>query len=390
MKNAGLKIHSNISKYVVGSSLVAFIILVSMLILWKDRSQLIDELQALFIDPETDEQELTFISPTYEINRIYKSMKGPFSKHQITLLKSEKPELIWITGYKAVMVGQDGDTPMPQEFMCHSNLDIDIAKHKELFGWEKNNPSGRLFTLSQGQLEIEFPEGFGIPILSTEPLSLVTQVLNLNDPNSTYQVRHKITFKFIRDIDLKTPMKPLIQIAAIGLKLLNGKDGYFNVANANEDTHGPGCSVGQNADSRIMEDQFDRKFTLHWVVDPGREVNHTLATKYMNVAYDTTIHYIAVHLHPYAESLELKDLTTGNTVFKSKTRLAKDRIGIEEVEHYSSENGIPLYKDHEYQLISVYNNTSNEDQDSMATMFMYVLDREFKKPIYTVPEEPRL
>ncbi|MGE4605458.1 MAG: hypothetical protein AAEJ52_01805 [Myxococcota bacterium] len=40
--------------------------------------------------------------------------------------------------------------------------------------------------------------------------------------------------------------------------------------------------------------------------------------------------------------------------------------------HVSSADGIPIYRDHEYELISTYNNTSGVDQDAMATMFLYV------------------
>ena len=39
-----------------------------------------------------------------------------------------------------------------------------------------------------------------------------------------------------------------------------------------------------------------------------------------------------------------------------------------------------MYRDHEYDLISVYNNTSGVDQDAMATMFIYLHDKEFQKP----------
>lgn len=52
-------------------------------------------------------------------------------------------------------------------------------------------------------------------------------------------------------------------------------------------------------------------------------------------------------------------------------------IGIDQVDYYSSALGIPLYKDHEYELLSVYNNTTSYDQDVMAVMFLYVLDKEF-------------
>jgi hypothetical protein len=99
----------------------------------------------------------------------------------------------------------------------------------------------------------------------------------------------------------------------------------------------------------------------------------------MNLPFDTTVHYIAIHLHPFAESLELRDLTTQTTVFKSTVRSPFDRIGIDHVEYFSSEAGIPVFKDHEYELVSVYNNTTAEDQDSMAVMFLYSLDKELQK-----------
>jgi hypothetical protein len=57
------------------------------------------------------------------------------------------------------MVDADGVSEMPQDYMCHSNLDYDPVKHQEIFG--ARNLTSRLFTLSQGQLEIDFPDGTG-------------------------------------------------------------------------------------------------------------------------------------------------------------------------------------------------------------------------------------
>jgi hypothetical protein len=117
------------------------------------------------------------------------------------------------------------------------------------------------------------------------------------------------------------------------------------------------------------------------VVKPGREVNKTPVTTMMAVPFDTTIHYIAVHLHPFAESLTLNDLTTGKTVYSSKTRQLEGKIGLAHVDSLSSTEGIPVFKDHEYELVSVYNNTTSENQDSMAVMLIYLLDKEFtRKP----------
>ena len=39
-----------------------------------------------------------------------------------------------------------------------------------------------------------------------------------------------------------------------------------------------------------------------------------------------------------------------------------------------------MYADHEYELVSVYENTSAEAQDSMAIMFLYMLDQKFTRP----------
>ena len=325
------------------------------------------------------EKEYTVLSPVYYVDRIYMSMKGPSSSDKLKLPGVADNDLIWITGFKAIMVGEDQNEQISQEFMCHSNLDINIKKHKELMGWKKNNPSRRLFTLSQGQYSIKFPEGYGIPIFGSEALKLTTQVLNLNDTENKHKVRHKVTLNYIEDKDLKEPLKPLMQIAAVGLKLVEGKDGYYNIERPNEDIHGSSCLLGESASGGGVRyrDKFGRKFTGHWVVEPGKEVNYTNTTRYLSVPYDTTIHYIAVHLHPFAETLELVDITSGETVFRSNVTAPEDRIGITHVEYFESKEGLPLYKDHEYQLISTYNNTSDMPQDSMAVMYIYVLDKEF-------------
>ena len=316
------------------------------------------------------------LSEVYQVDRKYRSMMGPSSSQDIRLLEVDPPELLWITGYQAVMVGADGESPQAQEFMCHSNLDIDIGSHQKLLG-PRPAFSTRLFTLSQGQLSIQFPPGFGIPLLSSESLGLTTQVLNLNHENQTFEVRHKVRVDFVRDRETRGQMKALFPIAGYGLALLEGDDGYYGVSQPDGEVHGPGCLVGSGASDHEYEDGLGRTFSGHWVVPPGREVNRTLVTHLMQVPYDTTIHYIAVHLHPFAESLELRDLTAGKTLFKSRAKNFGDRVGLTHVDRLASEEGIPVFADHEYEMVSTYDNTSGEDQDSMAVMYMYLRDRKF-------------
>lgn len=324
-------------------------------------------------------QEKTVLSPVYHVDQKYRSMMGPSSTRTVHVGDPDHDALMWVTGYSARMVGQDGRSTMPQEFMCHSNLDLDPKAHRKLLRAE-SSISGRLFTLSQGQFEIDFPEGFGIPVRSKEALSLTTQVLNLNHEDPDIEVRHKVTIRYAED-DEKRPLRPLFQKSVYGLALLEGKDGHYGVRSAESEDHGPGCLERINASTHTYEDGQGRTFTGHWVVPPGREVNTTRVTKLLSLPYDTTIHYIAVHLHPFAESLELKDLSSNKTVFRSRAENYKDKIGLKTVHALSSREGIPVYADREYELVSVYNNTSDEPQDSMAVMYLYLLDKRFVRPV---------
>ena len=77
--------------------------------------------------------------------------------------------------------------------------------------------------------------------------------------------------------------------------------------------------------------------------------------------------------------MELRDLTADQSLFHSQASNLRGKVGLDHVEAYSSVEGIPVFKDHDYELVTVYNNTSEEKQDSMAVMFLYLLDKEFRR-----------
>ncbi len=318
------------------------------------------------------------LSDYYTIDKKYRSMTGPQSTTPVEI-EDGPPELLWITGYTADVVGDAGDPAGLDQFMCHSNLDIDAGDYvRRLNLGHDVNP--RLFTLSQGQMDIEFPAGFGIPVFSDQKLSLTTQVLNLNYDDCDLKVRHRTRIRFVRDREISFPMQPLFEDAVFGLKLLAGSDGRYGMDPQHADHGGASCLPGQNAAAFQYKDAFGRTFTGHWVVPPGREVNRTPVDAMLALKKDTTIHYIAVHLHPFAESLELVDATEGKPVWKSLARNPEDRIGLDRVDTYASEEGIPIFHDHHYELVSTYDNTSKRDQDSMAVMFLYLKDPDFRPP----------
>jgi len=330
--------------------------------------------------------KLEVLSKVFHVDRIYRSMEGPYDSKELSLGSGDKPELMWITGMRTEIVDADGKQALSSEYVCHVNLDMHPVRHSELFGRHRAF-NARLMTLSQGQFSIDLPQGFGIPVMSDEPLTVVSQVLNHNHPAADLRLRHKITVQYVRDTDLKKPLRPLYVNAPFGMKLLKGSDGYFGLGSAEARPQGPGCLPGQHAtngtSSGLFNDEFGRRFSGHWKVKPGKEVNHTPINRLMQLPYNTTIHYIAIHLHPFAEYVELNDLTARRTVFRSRARSPERGIGLASVETFSSADGIPVYAGHQYELVSVYNNTSGQDQDAMATMFLYMLDREFENAIRT-------
>ena len=352
------------------------------------------------------------LSKVYTIDKIYRSMEGPSSIQRITLGDPSSSELLWITRVRTEMVGEDGKTPQLPEFMCHVNVDFDTAKHSALFGLNRMT-APRLITLSQGMLDAHVPDGFGFPIASNEPLVLFTQVLNHNiERPKNMKVRHRVTFEYVRDRDLETPMKPLFNVGASGMVLLddnplalasmptasssstlpvidntanNSSSMSMDMGAEHSGHNGGSCLIAARAPNAAggASDYVDpkgRRMTGHWVVPPGKQVNTSDITWFMALPFDTTLHYAAAHLHPFAKSLTIRDVTTGDVVFEAKAEGPAKGVGLTHVDTYASEKGVPMYKDHSYELISVYDNPTKEAHDSMASAFLGLEDKEFVKP----------
>ena len=47
------------------------------------------------------------------------------------------------------------------------------------------------------------------------------------------------------------------------------------------------------------------------------------------------------------------------------------QVQIVKIPTYSSAEGFPVYRDHEYEIEAMYDNTSNEPVDAMAMMYLY-------------------
>jgi hypothetical protein len=329
--------------------------------------------------PEAIVKTRVFESKPFEIDKIYKSMTGPREVRRVTLGKGE--QLMWVLSYNTEIIDTNTGADLSAEYMCHNNLNVgNLNNHRSAIGAPPVRGVPRIFALSQGVMDVDFPDGYALPVRAGEPLILNYQVLNLNPIEKPIEVHYRTSVRYVLDSDLRKPLRPLYQFGIQGLKLVAGEQGYPGLKHADPDVHGESCSVGEVLDvSNQFENPDGNTYTNHWIVEPGREENHTLVSPRLGLKRDVSVHYINVHVHPYAESIELRDLTTGETVYKSRITNHTDRIGIASAETYSSGNGLTLFKDHEYTLISVYQNDSGQRQDAMASMFLYIRDESFER-----------
>ena len=333
---------------------------------------------------ETAVRKHVLLSDVYTIDKVYRSMEGPGSIHNVVLGESSAPELLWLVGVRTDMVMEDGTTPQLPELMCHVNVDYDVVRHQALFA-KRHSAGSRVITLSQGMTEARVPDGFGFPIASNEHLVVFTQVLNHNikEPNNL-RVRHRVTFEYVRDRDLEKPMKPLLNLGASGMVPLDDEHESLAMPPEEKEKHGTSCLMTARAANAIAgsdyTDPSGRQMTGHWSVPPGRQVNVTDVSWFINLPFDAKLHYAAAHLHPFAESITLRDATTKKILFEAKTKNPKDKVGLDHVDTFSNPAGTPMFRKHKYELVTVYNNTTNDTHDSMASLFLGISDRDFVKP----------
>ena len=327
---------------------------------------------------------LTLISRTHTLDRIYRSMQGPYGFQKgIRLAETERSELLWVTGVKIAVMDAEGDETISPEFFCHANLtlseDSTPEAHNRLFG-DTTHQEWRLFTLVPGRMEVSLPEGFGVPVLSNERLDFLSMSLNQNVTGRTVEMRFRTNVEFVRDADLHRPMKPLFRRAVYGYEFVPDDNG--EVLCQGGDHPGKSCGPVESPGSLVADlagSESGLK-TMHWWVAPGEYESRTPATDQLALPFDTTVHYVTAHLHPYGVSLTLHDRTEGEDLFVLESRDFDDRLGVEHVAELSIPKGVTLYRDHDYELVTRYRNTTKDNIDAMAILYLYLMDREFSRP----------
>jgi len=317
---------------------------------------------------------ISLITPTLVIDNIYKSMEGPkaMTPFQIDATKSD---LIWLASFKTAAVSTNEVDRLSDDYVCHTN--IDFYENEHYSKWQLENRIGkqypRLATLSNGIESYYFPDGFGFPVFTNENLFLITQSLNHNIKSESFSIKHKVTLGFKPNSPI---MKPVMERTAF-VMLPYDENHPFNAPHESDANM---CIPVDTKNHSYVDDEGHR-MSGHWVIFPGEATYSSDVTKQLLLTDSTTVHFMVAHLHPFAESLSLVDKTIDSTLFTSKAENYTDKIGLTKVSSYSSKLGMMLYPNHQYELVLKTNNTSNVDQDMMASIFMFLYDKEMSEKL---------
>ncbi len=311
-------------------------------------------------------------------------MEGPYSvQSDIPVANRKTSSLEWVTGLETEVEDVDTARPISQEFFCHSNLTF--AEHGEKpaelnqrFGG-KTHLDWRLFTLVPGRLSIELPAGFGMLVPADASLDYFTMSLNMNPRNEPVDVRLRTK---VHTVALDAPGAPTKALFRRALYVLQPQDQAAHMgatANGREPQHvGAGCadSCKMNSSAVGAVGASGQGQTPHWMVPPGPHLYRTEITSQLGLPFDTTIHYATIHVHPFARYLELRDLTSGATIFRLNSQDWSDRLGVAHVDELKSIEGIPLHRNHRYEVTAEYENTTGVKTDAMAIMYLYLLEKD--------------
>jgi len=320
-------------------------------------------------EQEDNSDRFTFTSSTMLIDGKLKSMEGPIVQSYFNLNpNNEKEELLWINSFKAEALDLQLNK-ISDDFICHSNVDFKYLDHYAR--WDLNNDIYRSFprltSISDGKTSFSFPKGFGFPIFNTEKIDLQTQVLNHNIKDTLFAVKHKLELGYLKHNKNLKPLLPrpiYIQVAF--------SDDYKkqNPAMLKENKCIPVEEKMHQIDPETKE-----KVSGFWVVPKGKSKYHYKINHQLDLIDSLRLHMVVPHVHPFANKIHFIDKTTDSTIYTSNIVNFKNKIGLSKTPVFKSQEGVMLYADHDYELMIEVNNTSDETQDMMGTLFCFFHDK---------------
>ncbi len=307
-------------------------------------------------------------TPAIRLTQRYPSMQGPKSIKSFQLETEPDNTRVWIRRYKIdvldAMAGFEST-----EFLCHAWLmaDSGLRPAESAHRGARGGRDPSLFlTISQGFEDMHFRDGFAVEFDTSDVsrVGLLTMAVNNNHDEIDKEIQFRATIDYLDDPDAQK----------LGIKPLTGFQLHAHQT-AREarlvQHHTGGSQHAGHASSDPSSSQGAAATRDHWLVPPGRQVVRS-EVKAGVIQFDGMIHFIKIHLHPYGESLALIDTATGEEVWKGYANNHPEQAHLLSVDSYSDTSGIPIHSDRVYELITVYDNPTDQPIDAMAVMRLYV------------------
>ena len=232
-------------------------------------------------------------------------------------------ETVWVVGYETEIVGADGKPPT-ENYQCHSFLSdewVEARQDQELSG---------IFSDAYTQ-ELRLPTGFGLRFPADTPVRWITMFNNREDTAARISMR--VAIYVIRDRDITNPLRRL------------------------------------RATTRSV-----KLPPLFWV-PPGLHSFETI----FRMPSSGTIHFMGSHVHPYAKSMELFNVSRSERVWQGSTHHNAKGVQIS-MDTFSSAEGYRVASTETLKIVSVYDNLTDEYTDAMAGMFIFYAPDEAGQP----------
>ena len=229
-------------------------------------------------------------------------------------------EAVWILAYKTDIYDAARAEPAGN-YLCHTFLgDRPFTQH--------HDPKMTAIYSDSFTREVRLPDGFGLYIEGGQELNWLPLFNNRSTAGTRVGMRMEVAL--IRESDLVRPLKRL----------------YSTL----HSTHMPHL----------------------FFVPPKRHEQETV----ISFDFGGRIHFMGTHVHPFAESMELHNLTRDERVWKGSSILGVSGKGTG-FDVYSSVNGYAVSPGEAYRLTSSYDNPTDGEIDAMAGLFiLYSLNSE--------------
>jgi hypothetical protein len=222
-------------------------------------------------------------------------------------------EPVWVIAYHTEIVDAAGRPP-EENFLCHTFFgDQRVTQHDD---WDMRGIYSDAFTP-----DVEVPEGFGIPLGPDDRLHWMPMFNNRSGQPARVEMKVRVTL--IREKDLVKPLEPLYA----SLQSVQVPHLYF--------------------------------------VPPGHDEKEVT----FEAPFDGRIHFLGTHVHPYGVSIELYNVTRGESVWKGARK--GDSAGpTGAMQVFSSKEGYAVRAGEKYRVTAVYENPTQAPIDAMAGLFL--------------------